>query len=176
MKPCSLLLFAVTFLFSFVAASAQAGKVPPGDNDSAIALRAETDLIKEARDAAKRDDDVGVGAKLSSASSAKLNLAPSVALVRRTAAVCGWLRNDNEYARAAKLARKAIADVANIRELTPADRVERCYWEAMLEGEILGRKQRAVELLREAVRLAPSNQRVRAEERRWSTALAEFGK
>jgi hypothetical protein len=123
-------------------------------------IAAEAAIVKAARAAMRNDDDSQVDVLITLPAAARLRLVSSVALARRAAAVCGWLHNDNDLPRARKLARKAIAALAPLKETTPADHVERLYWEAWLEAQILDRRDRAVRLLEEARTLAPEDERI----------------
>jgi hypothetical protein len=161
------------------ASSAGASAAPAGSSasaDSAAAagpVQAELTIVAAAQRAACADDDSGTDAQLSA--SGGLKLVPSVALARRAAVVCGQLQNDNEYPRAIKLAQRAIARLAEMKEGNDADREERLYWEALLEGRILDHKAKAIVLLEAARALKPDDDRVLDLDLEFSKAVAQFG-
>jgi hypothetical protein len=74
------------------------------------------------------------------------------------------------------LAQRTISRLANLGESSDSDRAERKYWEALLEGEILDRKARALDLLQQAVALKPNDPRFSGPQVGWAQALAEFGR
>ncbi len=133
-------------------------------------------MIATARQAAVVGDDARADNALTAEMSAAAMTAPSVTLARRAAGVCGWLRSDNDYPRAERLARRTIAQLAVLSESNDADRVERLYWKAWLEGYALDHKVRALELLQAAGKLAPDDPRIIEDSLRWAQALAEFGR
>lgn len=158
----SLLLFG-----SFPVSALAAGSGPVSQEDT---------LIAQARTAAGRDEHLAVDASLLAESGLASQAAPSVTLARRAMAVCGWLRNDNEPARAMRLAERVVERLATMKESSTADRVERLYWEAMLLSGILDRKAEALALLQEAEELAPDDDRILQCELQLAQALAEFGR
>jgi hypothetical protein len=83
-------------------------------------------------------------------------------LARRAVAVCGWLQADNEYGRAAKVARRTLAriDSATGQKPVAAADVERVYWEAILAGRMLDRLSTAIDLLDSALKVAPNDDRL----------------
>lgn len=143
--------------------------------DSNNPARFESDLIAKAHDLAKRGDENAADAQLVLAGSGP-NVVPSVLLARRAMAVCGWLQNDNEYVRANKVAQRALERLAQMKEKNEEDRVERLYWEALLEGRILDHKKIALERLATAKRLSPDETRVLELEREFATEVARFGR
>ena len=134
-------------------------------------------MIATARQAAVVGDDAG-GADnaLTAEMSAAAMTAPGVTLARRAAGVCGWLQSDNDYARAERFAqRRPPRALQTMSEEDEADRVERLYWEAWLEGYVMDHKARALELLQAAAELAPDDPRIVEDSLRWAEALAAFG-
>lgn len=140
------------------------------------AARAEMELLRSARDSARRGDLATVEANLAAPSDAFLKAVPSVALARRAVQVCGSLRHEGEYGRAAALAGRAVQRLAKLEEATPEDRIERLYWEACLEAHFLDRKLRAIALLRTAEQLAPEDERIVRLQLELVTAVNEFGR
>jgi hypothetical protein len=132
----------------------------------------EANVVTAARRAAAENDDGNVDKLLASVVNPNSKEVSSVLLARRAMAVCGWLWNDNEYGQAVKIARRAVANLASLKEDTKADRVERLYWEACLEGQILDRKRQAVRLLQAASALAPDDERILELELRWLSEVA----
>jgi hypothetical protein len=102
-------------------------------------------------------------------------MAPSVLLARRAVTVCGWLQNDQEHGRAMKLARSVLNSLAKMKESTDADHEERLYWEALLEGRVLGQKAVAVAILEEARKICPDDDRVLELDHEFAAALNAFG-
>jgi len=143
---------------------------------NALDVAREVNLASIAHSAALQGDNVGADDILTESGKLEQQAGASAILARRAASVCAWLRNDNEYGRAARLAERMIGRLSALTETNDADRVERLYWEACLEGNILDHKARALELLREAEKLAPDDPRILEDELRWAQALAEFGK
>ena len=144
----------------------------PGSDDP---VQNEVALVTQAHDTARADDDATTDAHLQAPS--KLPEAPpaSVLLARRAMMLCGWLQNDNDYQRAEKVARRAIAALANQAEKTDPDREERLYWEACLEARILDHKVRAIALLRAAEKLKPDDERLPDLELPLVAAVNAFG-
>jgi len=143
---------------------------------SADSLQNEIALVTQARAVALSDDDAAVDAQLLAASTLPDAPAPSILLARRAMILCGWLQNEGERARAAKIATRALAHLAKFTESTDADREERLYWEACLEARILDHKARAVALLRAAEALNPDDERVIDLELPLVAALTSFGR
>lgn len=137
-------------------------------------VRNELEVVAKAYQAALRGDEAGTDTHL--AASTALDVVPSVLLARRAMTVCGRLQNDNEYARANKVAQRALKRLAGMKESNDKDRTERLYWEALLEGRILDHKAVAVERLEEADKLAPGNEGVLELKREFSAAVARFGR
>lgn len=146
-------------------------------SDAALALETETRLVAQALQAAKRDahDEADVHLAARGVGSVG-SVSPSVLLARRTAEVCATLRNENDYGRAIRVAERAIALLAKLKEDNNEDRVERLYWEAALEADILDQKKRAIELLKEAEAISPKDERVILLQLRLVAAVAEFGR
>ncbi len=140
-------------------------------NDS---VRIELEVIAKAHQAARKGDDASADVQL--AASTALDVAPSVLLARRAMAVCGRLQNDNEYARANKVAQRALRRLAHMKENNDQDRVERLYWEALLDGRILDHKAVAIERLEEAKTLIPDDERVVDLRREFAASMAQFGR
>ena len=163
----------ICFIWSFglIASATEAGPSFLPANDP---VQIETALIARARNAALCGDENGTDAELMTPG-AERNIAPSVLLARRTMAVCGWLQNDNEFARAKKLAQRAIRRLASMQESNDGDRAERLYWEALLEGRILDRRKVALERLAAAKKLKPGDERVLALDGEFTAAMAQFG-
>ena len=170
--------------FSLLCILSLAGFVPVKSAESPAAAvandnnpaRSEMALVEAARQKIKQDRDTEADAVLDGESQAKQKNARSVVLARRTATVCGWLRNEDDFGRAKKLAGRTIDRLAKLSESSTEDRVERCYWEAWLEGEILDHKQRAVDLLKAGEKLAPDDKRLSEARVRWTAALERFQK
>ncbi len=139
------------------------------------AAETEVGIVASIRQAAGRSDDRTIDENLSRASALDDSLGSSAVVARRAAHACGWLRNDNEYMAAERLARHAIQQLARMSEDDEASRAERLYWEAWLEAEVLGNRKRAVDLALEAEKLAPDDERILGDSYRWAKALAEFG-
>jgi hypothetical protein len=135
----------------------------------------EVRTIADAHRAAKADDDAKVDRHLGAAPAEVRKESASVTLARRAAGVCGWLRSEGDYGRAMAVARRTLKALAPLKERSDADRVERLYWEAFLAGEILDYRMRALELLQEAEKLAPDDDRILEAAQRWAATLAEFG-
>jgi hypothetical protein len=136
------------------------------------------DAIAQSRQAARQNDDNTVDDRLSSRRNnrdTKDTTSASVILARRAAATCGWLRNEGEGDRAVRLARRTVQRLSNLGESSNEDRVERLYWEAWLQGEYLGHRGQALRLLNEALRRAPTDARLIAEQSRWAKAVDAFG-
>jgi hypothetical protein len=102
--------------------------------------------------------------------------ATSVVLARRAVEVCAWLRNDNEYGTAMRVAERVLQRLAAMREETDADRVERLYCESILLAEFLDRKAEALAVLQAAEKLAPDDDRLLSRQLQLAEALAEFGR
>jgi len=151
-----------------------AAQTPPSDRGKSAAER-EVEIVAAARQAARRDDDRRLDAELRAMPASEETAAASVVLARRTAALCAWLRNDNEGERAARFAQRTIQQLSSMEEANDADRVERLYWEAWLEAEMLGHRRRALALLQAAEKLAPNDDRILATQLQLAQALAEFG-
>jgi hypothetical protein len=134
----------------------------------------EATLIADAHAAALSGADVSSFLKTTS-SPFPDPVGPSVLLARRTVAVCGWLKNDNEHGRAARLARCVLNALAQMQESTDADHEERLYWEGLLEGRILDQKARAVLILEAARKIRPDDDRVLELEFELAAALDAFG-
>jgi hypothetical protein len=139
-------------------------------------LAAEQRIVANAHSAALLGNDAQVDAELSLAQGIYASAAPTVALSRRAAAVCGWLQNDNQYGLAMKLARRVVATFGTTAEPVDADREERLYWEAWLEGRVLDDKSSAVSLLQAAEKLAPKDARVTELELEFVSAIRAFGR
>jgi hypothetical protein len=139
-------------------------------------VQSEVAIITAARNSARLGDDPSVDLRLAAEAGFAGKEAPGVLLARRAAGVCGWLCNDNERGRAIKIAERVVRLLADMHEDSDSDRVERFYWEAWLEGEILNHKARALALLQEAEKLAPNDPRILDDELRWAQALGEFAK
>ena len=153
---------------------------PVGNPAAAVAaVQEDLRLVALAHQSASRGDAATAEAQLLPVADPTTGTLPanaSVILARRTMAVCGWLRDDGNYAGAVQLAERMIQRLATAREANETDHVERLYWEALLEGDILGHKGRALDLLEEAEKLAPDDERILSESLRWSGAVAEFGR
>lgn len=140
-------------------------------------LQNESLAIAAAHEAARSDDDVGADAQLNrSAIGALAELPASVVLAQRATAVCACLWNENDRARAARVARRTIARLAAMSESTDADRAERLIWEATLEAQFLDDKKQALALLQVAEKLAPEDERITRMEAGLVAALMAFGK
>lgn len=164
--PCLLTTFCIV-----TPAGLNAQEISPSERNAVeSAVQEEVDLIAAARQAARQDNDSVVDAKLAAPSNALLKSADGALLARRTAAVCAWLRNDLEFERAEKLARKAIKQLERVAVTgSEADRVERLYWEAWLWAEGLDDKKNALRLVAEAEKLIPDDPRLEWGKRNWST-------
>jgi hypothetical protein len=136
----------------------------------------EVAVVTRAHDAALKDDAAGADAQLASASRFTSGLAPSVVLARRAVEVCGWLQNENHYGRAMKVAQRAVKRLSSMREDNDADRAERLYWEALLQGHMLDEKVQAIALLDQARALRPDDDRILDLNLELSAAVAEFGR
>jgi len=119
---------------------------------------------------------VDVTASLTAASPFPTPMAPSVLLARRAMSVCSLLQSDNEYGRAMRLAEDTLARLADMQETTDADRVERLYWEALLEGWVLDQKAQAVVTLEAARKIKPDDDRILDLEHDLTKALSAFGR
>lgn len=139
-------------------------------------VQVELGVERQIHDAASIDDYASVGSLMSSAAKAKGDEPTSVVLARRAATVCGWLQNENQYGRAAKLASLVVKRIANQKEPDTASHVERLYWESLLVGRYMDQKAVAVKLLEEAAQLAPKDDRVGSLEQEFADALAQFGR
>jgi len=151
-----------------------ADPVPQPSVTSTDPVQIETALISRIHATALADTDVD--GLLSSGSPFPDIVAPSVLLARRTMAVCGWLQSDNEYGRAMKLAQRSLARLASMQETNDADRAERLYWEALLEGWVLDQKTKAIATLEAAQKLKPDDDRLVELEHELAAAVAEFGR
>jgi hypothetical protein len=138
--------------------------------------REESQLLASARLAATAGDDQAVDSLLLAARGLGSPASESVMLARRAMAVCGWLRNDHNWPAALALAQRTITRLANFSETSALDRAERLYWEALLEGEILDHKSRALTLMQQAAALKPGDARMAGPLLGWAQALAEFGR
>lgn len=138
-------------------------------------VKYEMDLVAAAHNAARSDDDTTTDAQIVAAS-LDLNIAPSVLQARRAMAVCGWLQNDNDYGRATKVAQRTLSRLAGLQENNDADRIERLYWEALLEGRILNHKRIALERLAAAKQIKPDDARIVELDQEFSAAVARFGR
>ena len=132
--------------------------------------------MDDLHNAARGDKDDLVSTRLEADHGRDANSAASVILAQRALKLCSWLRNEGDWPRAAKLARRTIARLSRLSERTNADRVERLYLEAMLETLILDHKARALALLEAAEKLAPDDERILSEQLSLGAALAEFGR
>jgi hypothetical protein len=169
MKP---LLFAVgvAVCLGFQADLKAQESLQPDRAAGEAAVQEEVDLIAAAHNAAQQDNDSIVDTKLAAAPHTLLKSVDGILLARRTAAVCAWLRNDLEFERAKKLARKAVRQLERIAVTgSDADRVERLYWEAWLWAEGLDEKKNALRLLAEAEKLIPDDPRLAWGKRNWTT-------
>ncbi len=137
-------------------------------------VQRELDIVSTARAAVLRGDFAAAGLALAAAPDARLNIGTSAALPRRAVEVCAGFRNRNQYGLAMKLATQVLGQLDTMTEASDADRVERYYWSAYLEGEVLGRPARALELLQVAEQIAPADERV-VELKRRMTAIVSFG-
>ena len=138
-------------------------------------IQHENDLLALAHTAAQADDDSTVESQLFVPSTLPEAPAPSILLARRAMALCGRLQNEDEYARASRLAVRVLAKLATLKEITDTAREERLYWEACLEAQILDHKVRAIALLRAAEKLAPDDSRVTDLELPLVAAVNSFG-
>lgn len=163
------------FLAGCLPAYAQSS-APLSPAQAQAAFQAEQALIEQARYAAGRDDPAVVDGILASQDGLANQVHPSVLLGRRAAGACAWLRNDGERAAAMRVAERALAVMATMREERDADRAERLYWEAVLRGDFLDQKEAALALLQEADRLAPDDDRILEGALQLAEALAEFGR
>lgn len=164
-------------LRNIVSASAAALVGATGSSAADIdPIQHEIALVRQAHDAIRADRDTQAESQLSAASLLKEPPAPSVLLARRAATLCGWLRNENDYGRAGKVAQRAVDQLAKMREPSDADRAERLYWEALLVGRMLDQKKRALELLERAKTLSPDDDRIAELNLVFSAAVAEFGR
>ncbi len=165
---------ALAAVFCNPAAIAQSGAET---SSSAVTdVQAEDGVVAAARQSALADDDMGVDVTLFSGLSDRSVDQRSVTLARRAVGVCGWLRNDNEYGRAMRLAERVLQRLAGMSESNDTDRVERLYWESVLLAGILGRKADALVKLQEAERLAPDDDRILQSEQQLAQALGSFGR
>jgi hypothetical protein len=143
---------------------------------AASAVRAEDAIVAAVREQARGDDDDAIDGLILQTPDKLLGVAPSVALARRTVAVCGMLRNDNEYEKATRLAQRTVRKLAKMTEVLPEDRVERLYSEAWLEAKIIDNKARALQLLEAASVIAPDDERIAVLQLRVVAALSAFGR
>lgn len=135
----------------------------------------EDQFISNAHAAAERDDDVSVDSCLRGPQKDGSKEAPSVVLSRRAAILACWLRNDQSYPKAINVAKRALKLLGAMTESTDRDRVERLYWESILQGEILNNRPQALALLEKARKLAPDDDRLLEEELKWLGAITSFG-
>lgn len=140
------------------------------------AFEAEQALVEQATLAAGRGNLELVDRHLLSQDGLADQIAPSALLGRRAVGVCAWLRNNDEYGAAIKIAERTVAQLQSMREGNDSDRVERLYWEAILRGDFLDQKETAFYLLQEAELLAPEDERILENSLQLAQALAEFGK
>lgn len=176
MKLRSLLL--ITALCGLAPALRAAGpdSLPANAASASDSISAELTLMDDLHNAARGDKDDLVSTRLEADHGRDANSAASVILAQRALKLCSWLRNEGDWPRAAKLARRTIARLSRLSERTNADRVERLYLEAMLETLILDHKARALALLEAAEKLAPDDERILSEQLSLGAALAEFGR
>lgn len=147
----------------------------PGENLDAVFER-ERNLVDQVRESLRHADASSIEHLLAQQPDESLKLAASVAYAKRAAEVCAWLCNDNEYGKARVLASHAVVNLGKMDEATDGDRLERLYWEAWMEGEVLDRKERAIDLLNQAEKLAPEDDRIVELKLRLVAAIAEFGR
>lgn len=140
------------------------------------AIEAEQTLVEQATLAADRSDYEEVGRYILSEEGQAGQIAPSVLIGRRAVGVCAWLRNHDNCAAAIQVAERVVAHLQTMREENDSDRAERLYWEAVLTGDFLGKKEEAFYLLQEAELLAPDDERILDTSLQLAQALAEFGK
>lgn len=136
----------------------------------------EQDLIAALHDAAKYHDTATIDGALGAAPDVRLGVGRSVAMARRSATACAWLCNQNQYGDAMVLARRTIADLAELREGSPADRAERLFWEAWLNAEVLGDRTTALALLKTARNAAPQDKHLEEYTERIAKILETFGR
>lgn len=144
-------------------------------DNPALAVAAEREAIDHAYAAERSGRDAVADTHLASAGKGEwAGNRTGMLLARRTAAVCGLLRNAGEYVRAEQLATRVIRQLAKLAEQNDADRAERLFWEAWMEAEVLAHQERALSLLKTAEKLAPEDGRVIELELRLVTAATPW--
>ena len=160
MKLNKTLLYIATIYVSTLASYAQhVGANTRNDPGAAELIAQEQSLIASAHNAAMRGDDAACVAELTRPADVRLDIADSLATLRRTATVCALLANENEYPVAKRIARLGIAHVQSAREFSPEQRTEHLYWEAWLQLDVLDSPAAALATIRIAETLAPSEER-----------------
>jgi hypothetical protein len=104
------------------------------------------DATAQARQAAKQDRDDQADRQLTRPRKGGAAAADSAVIARRAVMLCSRLRNEDEAARAQKVAQRTVRLLARLGEANNEDRVERLYWEACLEGDFLHHRGRALRL------------------------------
>lgn len=113
---------------------------PAVSDNPAAAVTAEREAIDHAYAAERSGRGAAADTHLASAGKGEwAGDRASMLLARRTAAVCGLLRNAGEYVRAEQLATRVIRQLAKLTEQNEADRAERLFWEAWMEAECSSR-------------------------------------
>jgi len=146
-------------------------------SDASDPIQYEVNLWGRLHQEAKRDADAKVESLLLDGGSPKDRDTgeAGVLIARRAATICGWLRNENDYARAEKVAKRALKLIAPYAEKSDDAKIERLYWEALLLGEYVDRKKDALELVAKGRKLAPEDGRFVDLNREYSKAVAAFG-
>ncbi len=150
--------------------------VDDSKNTRVNAAQDEMDLVAEALKSADAGELSSHRDLVSSASKLNTDEPHSVVFARRNVILCGWMQNQNKYAQATKIATWAVGLLSHLKEPNDAAHLERLYWEALLLGQFMDQKVKAIKLLDAATMLDPKDERISSLKLELSQSVGSFGR